>query len=78
MSAWRLEFAVQANAQSLADRTHTWMVANDSEYARSVGAGQTLRWAIPYFDTTVWCTNIKTRSFNSLSGPERSAVKVLA
>lgn len=79
MSAWRLEFALEADAQTLADRVHAFMIANNRDYARSVGRGQTLRWAFPYQDQipTVWSVNIKDRSFASLTGPERSAVVIL-
>lgn len=38
----------QAAAQELADRCHSYLIANDQNYAESVALGHTTAWAIPY------------------------------
>ena len=59
----RLEFATRLLAQAAADRIHAKMQQVDADYARSVSAGQTTAWAIPYLDdvTGNWCVNVKDR-----------------
>lgn len=85
MSAWRLQAASQSAQQTLADRIHAWLIANSTDYSRSVSAGQTLRWAVPYqmrdqngnvIDPN-WQVNIKDRSYNALTAPEKAAAVVL-
>ena len=41
----RLEFNTQAEAQAKADAIHAWLLANDTAYAASVYAGNTVKWA---------------------------------
>jgi hypothetical protein len=69
-----MEYATAAEAQAKADAIHSWMIANKPPYAASVAAGQTVRWAIPY-QTAFWCVNVKDRSFDALSVPEKAVVK---
>ena len=65
----RLEFATRIEAQAFADKMHANMIAVDPDYARSVKAGQTTAWAIPYQDRdaagkvigTLWYVNVKDR-----------------
>lgn len=77
MSALRSEYILKTDAQTFADKIHAWMISNIPHYARSVLAGQTLRWAIPYQDEvpTVWGVNVKDRCIGSLTAPEVSALK---
>jgi hypothetical protein len=77
MSAQREEFILKTDAQTFADKTHAWLIANNPAYARSVAIGQTLRWAFPYQDATptVWGVNVKDRCMGSLTVPEVSALK---
>lgn len=77
----RLMFATRTEAQTFADRVHAWMIANNADYARSVSAGQTTAWARPYQDldenrvplNTNWYINLKERSVNACTAPERAA-----
>lgn len=77
----RLEFATQSEAQACADSIHQRMAANFTAYARSVAAGQTLRWAIPYQDVdesgrpigSNWYVNVKDRCDSVLTTQETSA-----
>ena len=77
----RLRFPAKPAADALAARVHTWMIANNTAYARSVTAGHTLRWAISYQDLLAngtperpdWHVNLKARSFDALTGPEKAA-----
>jgi len=75
----RLEFPKQSDAQALADRIHSWMLANDRNYAASVAAGHTTAWCIPYqvvdeagkVINPAWCVNVKERCLGALTGTER-------
>ena len=62
----RLEFATQQAAQTAADEIHAKMIQVDKDYERSVLAGQTTAWAIPYQDGAVWCVNVKQRGAKGL------------
>ena len=62
----RLEFPTQQEAQDCADAIHAKMQAVDPAYAKSVAAGQTTAWAIPYQDGAVWCVNVKQRGAKGL------------
>ena len=64
----RLEFATQQAAQTAADEIHAKMIQVDKDYARSVQAGQTTAWAIPYqlAGSKVWCVNVKQRGAKGL------------
>ena len=59
----RLEFATQQEAQDCADAIHVELQKKDKDYEKSVIAGHTTAWAIPYQDETtlVWCVNVKDR-----------------
>ena len=74
--SWRMEYTTQAQAQAKADAIHAWMIANRPAYAASVSQGQTLRWAIPYL-TAFWNVNVKDRSYDSLSVPEKASAKAI-
>ena len=71
----RLSFPSQAEAQSYADSLHTWLIANNPDYAHSVAAGHTTAWAKPYQDldskgvplTPDWFINVKERCQPALS-----------
>lgn len=73
----RLEFTTRALAQAKADAIHLAMISADPDYARSVQAGHTLRWAIPYQDETtlVWCVNVKERGDKALAPSDRAKLK---
>lgn len=71
----RLEFATKPLAQTKADAMHAWMIANSPAYAAGVTAAQITAWALPYQDVAVWCINVKDRSTESLTVPEKSLVK---
>lgn len=62
----------QAEAQELADRCHTWLIAHDEAYAASVWAGHTLQWAIPTQDedTGLWQVPVNERVFPCLTKAE--------
>lgn len=62
----------QAAAQELADRCHSYLLANDSAYAASVAVGQTLRWAIPAQDedTGLWTVPVSERVYPCLTADE--------
>lgn len=64
----------EAAAQELADRCHAYLLANDSPYAASVAAGQTLRWAIPTQDedTGLWTVPVSERVLGVLTDAERA------
>ena len=76
-----MRFALKADADTLAARVHTWMIANNAAYANSVTRGRTLRWAFSYQDLDTagtperpeWHVNLKARSFDALTGPEKAA-----
>lgn len=82
MRAWRRQVSLRADALAFANRVHQWMISTDSSYKRSVAAGQTLRWAIPYqlkdADGNLlrdgWQVNIKSRSYEALSTTEKTEV----
>ena len=66
----RLEFATEAEAQAMAEKLHANMITEDREYAKSVAAGHTTAWAIPYQETdadgnpiakSLWYVNVKDR-----------------
>ena len=80
MTIDRLEFASKALAQAQADKIHAAQIARDPEYARSVAAGQTTAWAIPYQDEVsgAWCVNVKDRGRPALNGSDRAALKPFA
>lgn len=46
----RLEFLTKSQAQAKCDAIHAWMISNNAEYAASVEAGQTVKWADPMQD----------------------------
>lgn len=46
----RIFFNTVADAQSFCDKTHAALIAEDAPYAKSVAAGQTVRWDSPRFD----------------------------
>lgn len=46
----RLTFSTQSDARTRADSIHQEMIAADPDYAASVAAGQTTKWATPYQD----------------------------
>lgn len=62
----------QSAAQELADRCHAYLIANDSAYAASVEAGQTLQWAIPTQDeeTGLWQVTVNERVYGCLTAEE--------
>lgn len=79
----RMEFSKQSDAQSLADRLHDYMLANDTNYAASCAANQTRVWAVPYQMTdengkvisAAWCVNVKERCLGALSDVEQKALQ---
>lgn len=73
----RLEFATQQLAQDAADAIHVEMQRVDSDYKRSVDAGHTTAWAIPYFseETQTWCVNVKDRADKALQPVDRARLK---
>jgi hypothetical protein len=79
----RLEFATRGAAQLKADEIHAWMIANRTAYAKSVNAGKTTAWAIPYQDldvndnpiNTLWYVNAKERCRSALSSAEQLTLK---
>ena len=60
------DLATQAEAQACADAIHAKMQEVDPAYAKSVAAGHTTAWAIPYQDGAVWCVNVKQRGGKGL------------
>lgn len=64
--------ATEAEAQELADRCHAYLIANDSAYAASVAAGQTVAWAIPTQDeaTGLWSVPVNERVYGCLTKAE--------
>lgn len=78
----RLEFPKQSDAQALADRIHSWMLANDRNYAASVASGQTKQWAIPHqikdeagnVTDARWFVGVKERCLGALTDEERAAI----
>lgn len=78
----RLSFDTQAEAQKKADEIHAWMLANSTEYAASVAAGQTKAWAVPYQDRDEndipvgkWHVSVKPRCAGSLTKEEISRAR---
>lgn len=79
----RLEFALKADAQAFAAKVHAQMIATNPDYAKSVTAGQTTAWAIPYQDRdaegkvigTLWYVNVKYRCLGAMTAQERGAIK---
>ena len=73
----RLEFATKQEAQDCADALHVEMQKKDKDYERSVKAGHTTAWAIPYQDETtlVWCVNVKDRGRKAVKGADISKLK---
>ena len=65
----RLEFATRIEAQAFADKMHANKISVDPDYAKSVAAGHTTAWAIPYQERdidgnivgTLWYVNVKDR-----------------
>lgn len=64
----------EAAAQELADRCHTWLIANDAAYAASVAAGQTVAWAIPQptESADAWTVTVTERVLGALTDAERA------
>jgi hypothetical protein len=71
----RIEAPTEAAAQALQDRVHSALIAGSPAYARSVAAGQTLRWAYPMRDGGAWSILLKDRALFALTPGERAAVK---
>ena len=71
----RLEFATQQEAQDAADAIHAKMIQVDKDYERSVIAGQTTAWAIPYKDGAVWCVNVKDRGRKAVKAADVAKLK---
>ena len=74
----RLEFPTQQAAQIAADEIHAKMIQTDKDYERSVLAGNTTAWAIPYQDGAVWCVNVKDRGRKGVKAADVSKLKPFA
>lgn len=78
----RLRYPDQLMAATKASEINAWMTANNTAYAKSVAAGQTTAWAIPYQDLDAngvplypyWFVNCKVRVSGALSPAETSAL----
>lgn len=73
----RLEFATKAEAQIAADEIHAKLIQTDKDYERSVLAGNTTAWAIPYQDGAVWCVNVKDRGRKGVKGADVANLKTI-
>lgn len=73
----RLEFPTQQQAQTAADEIHAKLIQVDKDYAKSVAAGHTTAWAIPYqlADSKVWCVNVKTRGAQGIKAGDETKLK---
>ena len=76
----RLEFATRIEAQAFADKMHANMISVDPDYAKSVQAGHTTAWAIPYQDETSgqWCVNVKDRGRKATEPGDQGKLKEFA
>lgn len=73
----RLEFPTQQDAQIAADEIHAKLIQTDKDYERSVLAGNTTAWAIPYLDGAVWCVNVKARGRKGVKGADIPKLKAI-
>lgn len=78
----RMPFTTQAEAQAYTDAIHQRLLVSDQDYAESVKAGETVRWAVPYQDldeagvplTSTWYVNLKARVLPVVRDAERSTL----
>jgi hypothetical protein len=78
----RLTYNTLAEAQAVADRIHTSMIATVPDYAASVNAGHTLAWAVPGQDRDLtgvllsanWYVAVNDRCMACLSAAEVLAI----
>ena len=75
----RLEFATQQEAQDCADAIHVELQKKDKDYEKSVLAGHTTAWAIPYQDekSGAWCVNVNDRGRKGAKGADISKLKAI-
>ena len=66
----KLTYPTQAQAQAVADRIHADLIATSPEYAASVAAGQTVRWAVPEKAGSSWAVAVSDRCRSVMTSAE--------